>query len=389
MYNLTTTCLFGGVETFVWETSRELGRRGEEVHILGGRGERRENVPNARVLLFPFWGREKIPNFGRRFQKLVERMSMSLFALDTLRREKYDILHIHKPFDLPLGAWVRKRAGSRLILGSHGTDFFGGDRIFARAVDASVSCSRFNASLIARRYRLNPEVIYNGFDPERFRPLPGPDANLMKHLGISRSDAVILYAGRLIGLKGVQTLLRAARRIPKHVPVKVLIVGEGEGRGALESLSRELGLERQAVFAGFVPHGGIPPYFGLARFAVFPSLADEAFGISICEAMACGLPVIGTRVGGIPELIAEGQTGFLVEPRDEAGLAEKMGLLLEDPEGGRKMGQRAAERVRELFTWGKVVDRLVRVYHRVLSPAESVAIPSRPADPGGPFREPR
>ncbi len=386
MYNLTTTCLFGGVETFVWEVSRELARRGEEVQILGGRGERREDIPKARVIVFPFWRRDRIPDLGRRFRKLFERLSMGLFALGTLRREKYDILHIHKPFDLPLGAWVRKKAGSRLILGSHGTDFFGGDRLFARAVDASVSCSRFNASLVAKRYRLTPEVIYNGFDPERFRPLPASASNLREKMGISPSEAVILYVGRLIGLKGVKFLLHAASRIRKSFPIKVVIVGEGEERNALANLSRDLGMERKVVFAGFIPHSEIPPYLRLARFAVFPSLADEAFGISICEAMACGLPVIGTRVGGIPELIVDGQTGFLTEPRDEAALAEKMENLLQDPEGGREMGRRAAERVRELFTWEKVVDRLMPVYKRVLNGEGMASKPAerRPAPPTRP-----
>ena len=367
MYNLTTTCRFGGVETFVWEASRELARRGEEVHILGGRGDRQEQVANTRIFLFPFWNRERIPDFGRRFRKLFERVSMGFFALGTLRREKYDILHIHKPFDLPLGAWVKRRVGSKLILGSHGTDFFWGDRFFAGAVDASVSCSQFNGSLIGKRYGLTPQIIYNGFDPERFHPLIGSDPMLMKKFGLSTSDFVIIYVGRLIGLKGVKILLKAVSKIPKTRPLKVLIAGEGEERKALEDLSGKLGIAKEVIFAGFVPHAEIPRYLGISRLAVFPSLADEAFGISICEAMACGLPTIGTWVGGIPELIEDEQTGFLVKPRDEEALADKIEDLLRNPEAGREMGWKAAKRVRELFTWEKVADRLLRVYARVLT----------------------
>jgi D-inositol-3-phosphate glycosyltransferase len=367
MYNLTTTCRFGGVETFIWEASRELAKRGEEVHILGGRGDRWENIPNARILVFPFWHRERIPDLGRRFRKLFERLSMGLFSLGTLQREKYDILHIHKPFDLPLGAWIRKRVGSKLILGSHGTDFFWGDRLFAKAIDGSVSCSRFNGSLIADRYGIDPQVIYNGFDPERFHPEVGPDPALIKKLGLSAADFVIVYVGRLIGLKGVKTLLKAVSKIHLTHPLKVIIAGEGEERNLLEELTRELGIERKVIFAGFVPHAEIPRYYGIARLAVFPSVADEAFGISICEAMACGLPTIATRVGGIPELIEDEQTGFLIPPRNEDILAEKIERLLQDPDGGREIGYQAAQRVRDLFTWEKVTDRLIRVYRKVLS----------------------
>jgi glycosyltransferase involved in cell wall biosynthesis len=366
MYTLTTTCRFGGVETFVWEASRELARRGEEVHILGGRGDRRENIPNLRILLFPFWNRERIPDFGRRFRKLLERLSMGFFSLRTLQKEKYDILHIHKPFDLPLGAWVKKRVGSKLILGSHGTDFFGGDRVFARAVDGAVSCSCYNGNLLYGRYGFKPDIIYNGIEPGRFQPFPAADAELMNRYGLSAEDFVIIYVGRLIGLKGVKTLLKAAATIPKKYRVKILLAGDGEERIKLEELSRRLNLEREVLFAGFVPHQEIPRHYSISRLAVFPSVADEAFGISVCEAMACGLPTIGTRVGGIPEIIEDGRTGFLVAPREEEELAGTIEKLILDPRLCRKVGKRAVEWVSRVFTWERVVDRLMGVYKRVM-----------------------
>ena len=379
MYNLTTTCRFGGVETFVWEASRELARRGEQVHILGGKGGRREEIPNVPVHVFAFWDRRRIPDLGRRFRKLLERLSMGREAMALLRREKYDILHIHKPFDLPLGVWARRKAGSRLILGSHGTDFFAGDRLFVSGVDAAVSCSRFNASLLTARYGLEPEVIYNGFNPERFQPGEAPEPGIRERLGFSPSDFVLVYAGRLIGLKGVKFLLRAVTRVREDLPLKVLIVGGGEEEGSLRGLCRELALEKKVVFTGFVPHAEIPAYLRCADLAVYPSLADEAFGLSICEAMACGLPVVATRVGGIPELIEDGKTGFLVEPRDEAALADRIERVLGDPGEAKEIGPRAAARVRELFTWEKVGDRLLRVYRGVLDAAQGALPPAEKA----------
>jgi glycosyltransferase involved in cell wall biosynthesis len=365
MYNLTTTCRFGGVETFVWETSKELARRGVEVHILGGRGRRLETVPEVRVLTFPFWRRERIPDFGRRFRKLAERLSMGVFALGVLRRGKYDILHIHKPFDLPIAARAKKSSGLKVILGSHGTDFFPGDRLFAGAVDGAVCCSRYNGSLLADRYGIPPEVIYNGIDPRRFRPFDQPDPVLWRRFGFCGEDFVILYVGRLIGLKGVKVLLRAVSRMPRRERLKVVIAGEGEERTALEGLSGKLGLENAVFFPGFVPHEEVPRYFSLARAAAFPSLADEAFGISICEAMACGVPAIGTTVGGIPEVIEDGQTGLLVKPRDEEALARAIASLHDDEGKRRSMAERGRDRVNESFTWEKVTDRLLRVYEKV------------------------
>ncbi len=371
MYNLTTTCRFGGVETFVWEISRELARRGEEVHIFGGRGKILHKIPQVRLRLFPFWPREKIPNLGRRFRKLGERWSMGVPALSALLREKYDLLHIHKPFDLPLGCVVKKFKGTKLILGSHGTDFFAGDRLFARGVDASVSCSEYNSQLVAGRYGIKPEVIYNGIDPQVFRPLPLPDKELQRDFSLSEEDKVIIYVGRLIGLKGLKVLLKAVASIKNRSGIKLLIVGDGEDRSSIQALGERLGMSKQVLFAGFVPHSELPRYYSLARIAIFPTLADEAFGISICEAMACGVATVATRVGGIPELSQDGDTGFLTQPGNEADLAEKIQLLLSDERLRLEMGERASQRVQQYFTWEKVADRLQKVYAHVLGGGRS------------------
>jgi len=366
MYNLTTTCRFGGVETFVWEISRELARRGEEVHIFGGRGKILREIPRVRLRLFPFWPREKIPNLGRRFRKLGERLSMAVLALSPLLGEGYDLLHIHKPFDLPLGWAVRKFKGTKLILGSHGTDFFAGDRLFARGVDASVSCSEYNSRLIAGRYGIKPEVIYNGIDPQVFRPLRFPDRELQRGLSLSGEDKIIIYVGRLIGLKGLKVLLKAVACLKKRSGIKLLIVGDGEDRSSIQELGERLGLSQQILFAGFVPHSELHRYYSLAHIAVFPTLADEAFGISICEAMACGVATVATRVGGIPELIQNGDTGFLTQPGNEMELAEKIQILLADERLRRDMGERASQTVEKNFTWEKVADRLQKAYAHAL-----------------------
>ena len=364
MYNLTTTCRFGGVETFVWEISRELARRGEEVHIFGGRGKILQEIPRVRLRLLPFWPREKIPNLGRRFRKLGERWSMGILALSPLLQERWDLLHIHKPFDLPLGWVIKKLRGTKLILGSHGTDFFPGDRYFARGVDASVSCSEYNSRLIAQRYGIKPEVIYNGIDPKVFHPVGFPDNHLEKKFSLSKGDKVIIYVGRLIGLKGLKVLLHAIASFKHRSGIKLLIVGDGEERLSIQALGARLGIGSQVLFAGFVPHAELPRYYSLAQIAVFPTLADEAFGISICEAMACGVATLSTRTGGIPELIRDRDTGFLTLPGNEAELAEKIQILLADERLRREMGERARQTVQQYFTWEKVADRLQKVYSR-------------------------
>jgi glycosyltransferase involved in cell wall biosynthesis len=262
---------------------------------------------------------------------------------------------------------VKKLKGTKLILGSHGTDFFAGDRFFARGVDASVSCSEYNSQLIAGRYGIKPNVIYNGIDPKVFRPLPLPDNRLENKFSLSKGDKVIIYVGRLIGLKGLKVLLSAIASFTDRSGMKLLIVGDGEERPSLQALGARLGISPQVLFAGFVPHAELPRYYSLAHIAVFPTLAEEAFGISICEAMACGVPVVATRVGGIPELVRDGHTGLLTQPGNERELAEKIINLLANEDLRGQMGRQAMQVVQECFTWEKVADRLLKVYDRLFT----------------------
>ncbi|HSR11728.1 MAG TPA: glycosyltransferase family 4 protein, partial [Thermodesulfobacteriota bacterium] len=181
-------------------------------------------------------------------------------------------------------------------------------------------------------------------------------------------DKVMVYVGRLIGLKGVKVLLKAIDAIARRQNgVKLLIIGDGEEKGSLAGLAEAMGIANRVFFAGFIPNSELPRYYSVAKIGVFPTLADEAFGISICEAMACGVPVVATRVGGIPEVVDDGVSGFLVPPGKEEELAERIETLLDDDLLGKRMGALAVEAIHERFTWEKVADRLTRVYRTVFA----------------------
>jgi glycosyltransferase involved in cell wall biosynthesis len=140
------------------------------------------------------------------------------------------------------------------------------------------------------------------------------------------------------------------------------MIGDGSAREELHHLGRELGIGEQVLFSGYIANRELPSYYSFADLAVFPSLADETFGMGICEAMACGRAVLSTRVGGIPELVSDGETGVLVEPRNWAELGDRMDRLLSDPSLRSHLGKKALDRARSCFTWEKVADRLQVVY---------------------------
>src|SRR3954451_20058690 len=203
LYNLTTTTRWGGVENFVWEVAAQLRERGHSVDIFGGRGPKHlwRRLPGVRLRLYPYVDRDvwrRIPLLGRQYTltKLLERLSMAPFALPALVMGKYDIVHIQKPYDLPVGALARL-SKAKLLFGCHGKDFWPGDRLFVRFADGAVSASEFNAEQVRDRYGITPTVVYNGVDLNLFTPEGDGDAAVLSKLGLECSSPqhpALLYA---------------------------------------------------------------------------------------------------------------------------------------------------------------------------------------------------
>lgn len=366
LYNLTTTTKFGGVESFVWDLARELAGRGHAVTVIGGVGDRREAAPGVRVLTFPFVPRaffQSVPPLRRAYAeaKLLERLTMAVPALPALVSGRYDVIHLQKPYDMGPALLARRLSGARVLLGCHGEDFYRGDRLLARRVDGAVSCSRFNAETIARRYGFTPRVIFNGVDIGLFRPVP-PDPGLRGRLGIPAGAPLLLFVGRLQPWKGVETALRALPLLPG---AHLLVAGDGEDRARLGALARELGVAARAHFLGAVERAELPRLYSSADLLVATSHASETFGIGLVEAQACGLPVVASRFGGFPEVVDEGRTGLLYPPRDHAALAEAARSLLEDPDRRAAMAAAAPSWAAQ-FAWPAVTDRVEAAYEELL-----------------------
>lgn len=368
LYNLTTTTQYGGVESFVWEVARGLAQRGIEVTIVGGRGGIRRPYEKVRVVTFPFTSREslrRIPGFAKQYTltKLAERLTFGKNARGFMRDERFDIVHIQKPYDLPAASWFKRGAPTKIVFGCHGTDFFPTDRRFVGASDAAVSCSAFNAEQVREHYGVLPRVVYNGIDPAQFFP-QAPDARLRS--AVAGDAQTILYAGRLVRWKGVQYLLDALEILARTHNARLLVAGEGEYRPVLEQHAQELGIADRVSFLGYISSDALAPYYAIADVVALASYANETFSIMSAEAMACGRPVVGARFGGIPEVIAEGETGLLAEPENTADFADKLKRLLDDAGLRERMGRCGRERVLKYFTWEAVTARVLEAYRTIL-----------------------
>jgi glycosyltransferase involved in cell wall biosynthesis len=173
----------------------------------------------------------------------------------------------------------------------------------------------------------------------------------------------VLFAGRLIAHKGADTLIRAFEQVPE--PARLVVSGSGPELPRLRRLAERLGLSERIEFKGDRP--AARELYPSARLVVVPSLWPEPFGLVGPEAMAHGLPVIASRVGGIPEWLADGEVGFLFEPGDVQGLADRINRLLFDRPLARRLGQQARARAGSRFTVPGYVDRFLELLREARS----------------------
>lgn len=367
-YNLTTTTKEGGVETFVWEISRHLARRGHRVTIIGGAGAISRCVPGVRVLRFPFVDRMRwraLPPLRRHVEltKLLERLSLVPGALPNLLAIRPAIVHLHKPYDFMVAPFARL-AGARVIYHGHGEDFYPGDRLWTPAIDAWLSCSGYNAATVAARYGRQPEVVFNGFDPGVFQPR-APDAALRARW-LRPDERAIVLIGRLQPWKGVQYAIAALAHLPARLRARLLIGGAGTYRPALEQLAHRLGVAEQVTFLGAVPHALMPRLLALADVVVGASFASETFGMALCEALACQRPVVASDWAGFREVVIDGETGLVVPAQDPVALAQAIVRLLDDAALAQRLAANGRAHVARLFTWEAVTERIERVYQRLV-----------------------
>lgn len=363
-YNLTAGFKTGGLETYCWEVGRALARQGHEVHIIGGNGGAPRN-DEVTLIALPYRPRATFPNFGTRFRKLMERVSFARVALPRLLAENYDAVVVNKPYDFP-ALWRARRAGMKAVTAvrSGGTEFYFGDRFFARAVDLWLSTSRYNADQVAGRYGHSVTVIPNGVDPDRFHPSLRSGATRAT-LNVPAEAPLIVSTGRLVGWKGLHLILRALPDLPG---AHYLVIGDGEARPGLEDLARELGVMDRVRFAGEVRHDQLPALLACGDLFVQPSVGEEAFGISVVEAMASGLPTLVSNQGGLREIVKEGVTGMLLPAGDHAAWLRALKACMSNAARCHDWGEMARKRVLEFYTW----EQNARVLLEQLSKARKV-----------------
>ncbi|MFB9464719.1 glycogen synthase [Streptomyces cinereospinus] len=282
----------------------------------------------------------------------------------------YGVPHVVTAHSLePLRPWKAEQLGGGYALSSWA------ERTAIEAADAVIAVSGgMREDILACYPALDParvHVVHNGIDTELYRPDPATD--VLRRLGVDPARPYVLFVGRITRQKGVPQLLRAVRGIDPAAQV-VLCAGAPdtpEIDREFRDLYRELSRVRDGVhwIRRMLPRPEVIQLLTHAAVFVCPSVY-EPLGIVNLEAMACGTAVVASRVGGIPEVVADGRTGLLVPMDDgfEAGLTRALDAVLADPEGARRMGEAGRERAVREFGWDTVARRTARLYADVLDP---------------------
>jgi D-inositol-3-phosphate glycosyltransferase len=373
----------GGMNVYVRETARQLGSLGYSVDIFtrddGSQPLVRPLEANVRLISLEAGPRERLTK-----EETIDFLPAFLHAMRNFRQRHdlhYDLLQSHywqagwvasllaPRWGIPHVAMfhtlgeVKNRA---LLSENESEQRISVERRVAQAADRVICFSDHERKVLTGTYGATGErvaVIPCGVDLQRFRPLKNADCRESLRLG---EDPIVLYVGRLEPLKGIDILIQAMAQL-EQTNAQLLIVGGDDQAAAevrqLKRLAASVGMGARIRFVGAVDQAKLPLYYNAADVCVMPSYY-ESFGLVAVESMACGTPVIGSRVGGLATTIEDGETGYLIPWRCPEPFAERIDLILKNSELRRNLG-RSARRSMHRFGWERVARHLAAEYARV------------------------
>jgi len=364
---------YGGSGAIATELGIALAARGHEVHFITYQQPFR--LPNflprvffheVNVLRYPLF---EYPPYD---------LALAVRMHEVVRDHDLELLHAHYAIPHATSAWIAREMleetdrSVRIITTLHGTDItlVGQDPSFQPitkfSIERSDGLTAVSEYLKRETYRAfgcsacAVDVIPNFVDPRVYdRALYPP---LLREQ-VNGGRKVLIHVSNFRPVKRVGDIVRIFAKVNQEMPSALVMVGDGPERGAAEQQARELGVHEQTYFLGKLD--AVAPLLANADLFLLPS-ASESFGLSALEALACGVPVVASKAGGLPELIREGETGFMRETGDVDAMAAAALSVLRDPERWRAMSAAAAKDARARFSQDEIVGRYERFYESVV-----------------------
>jgi glycosyltransferase involved in cell wall biosynthesis len=345
-----------GTEIATYNLASHLARRGHEVHVI-----------TSHDAGFPEFSKESGFSVHRIAWPKIRFIGILTFWAKIclkIRKIKPDIIHAQS-----LGVAVPTLISERIlkipyVIWGQGSDIYLPGKFtrmtskpMLQNADAVLALTEDMKQKMREICDRDISVVPNGIDLKRFEISSGDKKD--------SSAKTIIFVGRLHPVKGVQYLIEAMAIVHLETPdVKLVIVGDGVERARLEELAERLNLKGSIQFAGQVPQESIPRLMHQADVFALSSLS-ESFGIVNLEAMAAGLPIVATNVGGIPDIVEEGVNGYLVNAKNPDELADRILVLLQNDEMREEMSANNREKA-ELYMWDKVAGTVERIYFECL-----------------------
>jgi glycogen synthase len=387
--------IYGGAGVHIDFLSQELAKLGQiEVRCFGDQQEATEKMQVQGIVASLTKMQDESNPHLKMFHNLSKNVEMAQAT------PQADVIHCHTWYTHLAGIFSRELLQVPLILTTHslethrpwkveqlGNGYFLSRWIENKAyntADGIIAVSKQMKQDVIEAYGVDPNkvtVIHNGIDPEFYQPTF--DTNLLLELGIDPNIPFVLFVGRITRQKGISGLLEAAKYFNKNCQV-VLCAGAPDTKEIeleTEQLIANLKQDREGVvlISEMLPREKIRVLYSHARVFACPSLY-EPFGIINLEAMACETPVVGSHVGGIPEIIVEGETGYLISlesisrtdfnPKNpeifQKAFAEKINLLLDNEVLAKQLGKAGRVRVLNIFSWKSIAKTTFDYYQKVI-----------------------
>ena len=396
----------GGMNVYVRELVRALGRRGLGVDVFTRSQD--EHVPHVlhdlgygnRVVHIPAGPETPVPK--DELPRYLPEFERGILDFAARKRLSYDVIHSHYWLSGQVGLRLREAWGLPVVQMFHtlgemknrvarspeeraSKQRIAMERRLLEESDRIIASTEAELAQFRWIYRIESDravVIEPGVDTARFYPIPVDEAR--EYVGAPDGRRIILFVGRIEPLKGLDSLLNAVamleqRGVLARHSIQLMVIG-GEPDASpeqltaemsrLQSLTRELQIEPRVTFLGKRSQDTLQYYYSAAEVVVMPS-HYESFGLVALEAMACEVPVIATRVGGIPEVVRHGADGFLYEIGDVESMAKGCLSILNDPQLRETLGKSARDRANREFCSSKIVLQYEDLYRRTIEQAQS------------------
>ena len=363
---------YGGSGAVATELGIALAQRGHEIHFITYKQPFRLTEFLPRI----FFHEVDVGRYPL-FEYPPYDLALAVRMHEVVLTHKLDLLHVHYAIPHATSAWIARemlthtRPDIKVLTTLHGTDItiVGQDPSFHAITKFSIEKSN-GLTAVSEYLRAETqsafgcagcriEVIPNFMDPEvydRARYAP-------QFAEIAGGRKVLMHISNFRPVKRVKDVVQIYARIAREIPSILVMVGDGPDRVVAEQEARDLGVTENVFFLGKLD--SVAPLLSSADLFLLPTLS-ESFGLSALEALACGVPVIGARAGGLPEVVRHGETGFLCEPGDVGGMARAGIAVLGDERAWAAMSARAASDARERFSRDAVVAQYESFYERAL-----------------------